>query len=412
MRIAVWYNLPSGGGKRALYDHVSGLLDRGHEVESWCPPTADQEFLPLGDLIVEHVVPMITGDVVLRRALRNISKGRLGGGAIAIPARLKAMDEHTRRCAREINQSRFDVLFAGSSTEFAVTGLARYVVIPTVLYLQEPARHLYEATPRLPWLALPAGRPRPVMHVLQQLRDATRIQVLRVQAREELESVQAYDRVLANSHFSRESMLRAYGVDAHVCYLGVDTKRYVDRGLPREHLVVGIGSFSTNKRVEVAIEAVAALSAPRPALTWIGQGVDGDYIRSLTGLAERRGVAFTPLVDIPHSQVVDVLNEAAVMVYAPRLEPFGYAPLEAGACGLPVVAKAEGGVRESVIDGETGLLVDKDADLGPALARILGNDALARHMRATARRNVETTWSLDAGIQRLESHLLEVVATR
>src|SRR5580658_6941255 len=100
MRIAVWHNLPSGGGKRALYDHVSGLLDRGHEVESWCPPTADQEFLPLGDLIVEHVAPMTTSDdVVLKRALNYRSKRASG-----LLARLKAMDEHSRRCASEINQ--------------------------------------------------------------------------------------------------------------------------------------------------------------------------------------------------------------------------------------------------------------------------------------------------------------------
>jgi len=35
MKIAVWHNLPSGGGKRALYHHVRGLVERGHRVESW-----------------------------------------------------------------------------------------------------------------------------------------------------------------------------------------------------------------------------------------------------------------------------------------------------------------------------------------------------------------------------------------
>ena len=57
MKIAVWHNLPSGGGKRALYNHVRGLRERGHTLESWCPPTADQNYLPLSELIAEHVVP-------------------------------------------------------------------------------------------------------------------------------------------------------------------------------------------------------------------------------------------------------------------------------------------------------------------------------------------------------------------
>jgi hypothetical protein len=60
LRIAVWHNLPGGGGKRALYDHVRGLVARGHHVESWCPPTADQAFLSIGDLVHEHIVPLDT----------------------------------------------------------------------------------------------------------------------------------------------------------------------------------------------------------------------------------------------------------------------------------------------------------------------------------------------------------------
>jgi len=58
LRIAVWHNLPTGGGKRALYCHVRGLVERGHTVEAWCPPTADQAHLPLSALIPEHIVPL------------------------------------------------------------------------------------------------------------------------------------------------------------------------------------------------------------------------------------------------------------------------------------------------------------------------------------------------------------------
>ena len=68
-------------------------------------------------------------------------------------------------------------------------------------------------------------------------------------------------------------------------------------------------------------------------------------------LAAARGVPFSPHLRIPDDQLIALLNRAAVMVYAPRLEPFGLAPIEAAACALPVVAVAEGGVRETVIDG-------------------------------------------------------------
>ena len=58
LRIAVWHNLSSGGAKRVLHDQVRGLAAGGHYVEAWCPPTADQSFLPLSSLIKEHIVPL------------------------------------------------------------------------------------------------------------------------------------------------------------------------------------------------------------------------------------------------------------------------------------------------------------------------------------------------------------------
>jgi glycosyltransferase involved in cell wall biosynthesis len=180
-------------------------------------------------------------------------------------------------------------------------------------------------------------------------------------------------------------------------------------GLARKRLVVGIGAFVPHKRVEVVIEAVAQIRPPRPVLAWIGNSEDPHYLRQLVELAERRGVAFTPYRNISHQEVVRVLNEAAVMAYAPRLEPFGYAPLEAAACGLPVVAQAEGGVRETVIDGETGFLVDNHSELHLALEGILDDDELARQMGAAARRRAESTWSLSAATDRLESHLVDLV---
>ncbi len=405
MRIAVWHNLPSGGGKRALYDHVRGLVARGHHVESWCPPTADQKFLPIGDLVLEHIVPL---DTFERRSWTKFA-ARLSGGGTLIPARLKALDRHSQLCAEEMNRRSFDVVLAGNSRLFAVTSLGRYVRRPALLYLQEPCRALYEPLPRLPWPALVNPKGFRLSAVRDRLHDAIQVRGLRIQAREELVGVQAYDRVLTNSYFSRESMLRAYGIDVAVCYLGVDTERFQDRGLARKRLVVGIGAFVRHKRVEVVIEAVAQIRPPRPALAWIGDSKDPHYVRQLVELAERRGVAFTPYWNISDQEVVRVLNEATVMAYAPRLEPFGYAPLEAAACGLPVVAQAEGGVRETVIDGETGFLVDNHSELHLALERILDDDGLARRMGAAARRRAESTWSLWAATDRLESHLVDLV---
>src|ERR1700722_18226794 len=98
MKIAVWHNLPSGGGKRALYDHVRGLVARGHYVESWCPPTADQEFLPISDLVLEHIVPfeMIESLGWREGGWKGIA-ARLSGSGSLIPRILRELDRHSRR---------------------------------------------------------------------------------------------------------------------------------------------------------------------------------------------------------------------------------------------------------------------------------------------------------------------------
>lgn len=410
MRIAVWHNLPSGGGKRALYYHVRGLVERGHTVEVWCPPTADQRYLPLRDLVSEHVVPFDWTPLV--------GRGRLGEVAANYrnaTAKLAAMDRHCRACADQINQGAYDVLFANACMLFRTTSIGRHVRLPSALYLQEPFRWLYEALPELPWIALPSpGRvwSSRYRHLKRFIRNLVEVQALRVQAREELLSARAFTSILVNSHFSRESLLRAYGLESKVCYLGVDSALFVNQRKPCERFVVGLGALVPEKRPEMAIEALSRLPEPRPDLVWIGNVSIETYVDELRALARARAVNLRLEVGIADKDVVSLLNRAAMLVYAPRLEPFGFAPLEANACGRPVVAVAEGGVRETVFDGINGLLVEDDpAAMARAIERLLGDPAYASRLGAAGREMVESDWSLPASIDRLERRLTEAAGS-
>src|SRR5437762_979139 len=197
MRIAIWHNLPSGGARRALHDQIRGLLERGHVLESWCPPTADQTWLPIGDLIPEHVVPL-----VWTSSERNDPWNRIVGSYREVVSHRRAMEEHCKACAQQINEGGFDVLFAGACRFLRVTPIARFIRAPKVLYLQEPFRWLYEALPQLPWVARPAPGWSTPLSVYRLLKDAVHVHGLRIQAREEVEGARAYDRILVNSFFS------------------------------------------------------------------------------------------------------------------------------------------------------------------------------------------------------------------
>lgn len=400
MKIAVWHNLPSGGGKRALYDHVRGLLERGHTVEAWCPPTADRSYLPLGELVKEHVVPLpwpADGFHLTRSYGLMLDRIRLA-------------NQHCRQCAEEIDRGGFDLLLANSCVFFHTCSIAKYARVPAVLYLQEPYRPLYEASPRLPWIApevsgswwrSPAGLRRRAGNFL-------RVQAARVQAREELENAQAFVSILVNSCYSRESVLRAYGLDAKVCYLGVDTKLFVNRHGLRENIVVGVGMFGWHKNIDFVIRALAQVEEPRPRLIWIGNDADPSYLEKLRSLAASGNVSFEPKLRIPDSELMSILNRAVMMVYAPRLEPFGFAPLEGNACGLPVVAVAEGGVRETVIHGVNGLLVEHDPRaVAAAIRHLLDHPDYARKLGENGCKLVAERWAVENSVERLESRLVQ-----
>lgn len=395
MRIGVWHNLPSGGGMRALHDHIQGLRRRGHEILVWSPEGADNGLLDIDASVWQERVP------VLRPPPRsNIGRWRETADFLA------ALEEHCRLVAKRMEEMRCDVLFLGACRSTRTPPLARFTSIPSSIYLGEPYRPLYEAMPENPWRSRGLS---PWRNPSAWWDDQSRLLAMRLQVAEEIRSAKAFSRILVNSRFTREFVLRAYGLDATVCYLGVDASRFGESSAPRGH-VVGIGAFVPEKNIELVIDAVSTLPGPGPELVWIGNVAYRGYLESLQERASAAGVRFTPRLAISEEDLVDTVKTARCMVYAPRLEPFGYAPIEAGACGVPVVGIAEGGVRESIEDGVTGLLVDGGPhELGAALGRILSDPDLARRLGEGGRERALGRWSLESSIDRLETNLLGLV---
>jgi glycosyltransferase involved in cell wall biosynthesis len=424
LRIAVWHNLDSGGGKRALHDHVRGLVARGHHVEAWCPPTADLSYLPLGRYCTEHVIPCETRAPRTRGKLR-----RLTAHYWQALADLEAMEEHSRRCAEEICRKGFDVLFANSCIFLAAPMIGRYVKVPSLLYLQEPLRSLHEAQGhqdgnRLSWIGSPPGplprRPfpwKPLDRLLEFkwrsnlfVQEMAEVQSLRVRARAEVANARAFDVILCNSLFSRESLLRSYGLESRVCYLGIDCDAFQPSKEKRPY-VVGLGAIIAPKRVDNAIRTLATIEpADRPSLLWVANWANPHYLAHVHSLADALGVRFEPRIMVSQEELAAILGGAAVMINAPRLEPFGYPPLEANACGTWVVTIAEAGMRESITDGENGDLLDpSDQDaVGRAILRYTEDLGLAREAGLRARRYVQEKWGLGPSIDRLEKQLLKV----
>jgi glycosyltransferase involved in cell wall biosynthesis len=415
LKIAVWHNLPSGGGKRALYSQVRELVKRGHSVEAWCPETADAAYLPLSDLATEHRLPFKRRAAPPRTRWQRVHSL----GQPAPDPLLQEMDSHSQTCAEAIQRGHFDLVFVAPCVHYRVPRLARFLQaarLPIILYLQEPRRWVYEALPELPWIApLPQDIPSNIYsrsYWRFLLNDYEESSAIRIAARREVEDARLYDAILVNSHYSRESVARVFGLDARVSYLGYDAELFRHYNLPRQDFIVGVGSMDFIKGVDTAIEAVALLSnGLRLPLVWVANSGDPEYETMMIALAERRGVLFDIRRRISDRELVQLLNQCRFLLYTSRLEPFGYAAVEANACGAPVVGIAEGGVREIIVDRVNGILRERNSpELAAAIAELLTDQRAARRMGQAGAETVARSFSLSAATDSLLGHFDKALA--
>ena len=409
MNIAVWHNLPSGGASRALNQHIKGLAERGHQLTVYTASMADSAYLDVDRYVTAtHVVPL---NMTLR--FRHQYRDQLRSIAYLPDTQIERMLVACQQLADMINAGGHDLLFANSCQQFMMPYIGRFVSGPKVLYLGEPNRSLYEAFPKQRWAALPpaAGRWRNKTYRKAFWHDLFEQRQARVRVREELANYASYDTVLVNSYFSNESVVRAYGQGATVCYLGIDPAVFPHLNVPRKPFVMGLGAFFPHKRPDTAIQTLAQLPAQRrPPLVWVGNMGNQQYVAEMNQLATDLGVDFQPRERVTQAELVELLNTASCLLYTSELEPFGYAPLEANACGLPTVAIAEGGIRETVIDGQNGLLAPRDpAQLAAAVDRLLTDPTLFHRLSEQGKAWVADHWTIDQAVDRVETALQNVL---
>lgn len=231
-----------------------------------------------------------------------------------------------------------------------------------------------------------------------------------LQERRAERNIRQADLVITNSAFAREGLYRAYGVESRVAYLGVDIERFRPLGLERERFVLSVGAVHYFKGYRFLVAALGQLpDVIRPPLVIAANSVEPAERQVIAGLAERLGVDLTIRQVVDDAEMVSLYNRAAAFIYAPIMEPWGLAAVEAMACGAPVVAVREGGVRESVLDGQTGLLADRDeAAFASALAEVLARPSLARELGRNAASYARQRYTWDRTVDRLEQLLAEV----
>jgi glycosyltransferase involved in cell wall biosynthesis len=184
---------------------------------------------------------------------------------------------------------------------------------------------------------------------------------------------------------------------------GVDCARFVPDG-PKSakkfaHRIVSVGRLVPRKGFAELVAVLPGLPDTELVIAGgpdrAGMADDPEATR-LRALAKRLGVARRVRLagPVPHNRMPELLRSADVVACVPWYEPFGIVPLEAMACGVPVLATAVGGLTDTVVDGVTGVLVPprRLGALTAALKSLLGDPVRRTFMGAAGRDRVESRY--------------------
>ena len=163
-----------------------------------------------------------------------------------------------------------------------------------------------------------------------------------------------------------------FGRDCRVCHNGIDLDTYKPLGLPRSKRFLFLARFSTVKGPDLAIQACKQAGAELDLIGDTKLTGEPEYLQSLLHLADGKQIRFVG--PAARGECVWWYSQAHCMIHPNQRfrEPFGLAPVEAMACGCPVIAWDFGAMKETVKHGETGLLVSSQGDLTKVVSEFGG----------------------------------------
>ena len=400
MRIAVCYNNPYGGAGRAIYE-TSIRLAVNHSVSLFTPSPRGRG-LPELESLDPRRPSEYAGFPSIPRPFGRVS-------SLTSLIELWLLSRAYRVIANIVNRE-FDLAFVHSCPYTSAPILLRQLRIPTVWYTGEPLRHLHEPSVERPHKR---GRMLGPISLWLDRHDPLIKMRNRVIERIEKHSAQSASSVLTYSYYSREVLWHVYGIDARVVRLGIDTELYRPVPIEQERMVLSVGHVSPLKGHDFVIEAIGTIpSSLRPKLVVAGdtsQVLEREYLEEM---ARRKRVHLVFERSATQAAIVSRYCRAAVVAFAPVMEPFGLVPLEAMSCGVPVVGVREGGLRETIVEGYGGYLVDRNPQaFGERILTLLRDDTLRKDQGRRGREYVIENWAWEQSINKLQSVLAEILGS-
>lgn len=394
MKIAIYQNLPSGGAKRALYEWTNRLAVE-HEIDVYSLSTADHDYCDLRPIVQSYKIYDFESSRLFESPFGRLNQLQRWRD-------LNRLDRLHSKIAQEINRSNYDVLFANTCTFTFIPALIQYIRIPSVYYMHEPYgpgfdRHIERPYIRQDGLRKSLDRYDPLIKLYNK-------RLAKIQH----QSTSSTDKLLANSKFTQERVNTIFSTISSVVPYGVNLDSFHRiPNIQKGDFVVSVGEMSARKGFDFIIESLGYIPTnDRPSLKLACNMVNSSELEYIQDLASQLEVDLQVLTHLGTDDLCRLYNQARVCVYAPVMEPFGLVPLEAMACGTPVIGVREGGVQESVIHEYNGLLINRCAEeFGTAVQRLFADPMLIELYGRNGREYVVQNWTWDKSVTLIQAVL-------
>ncbi|MHB1458306.1 MAG: glycosyltransferase family 4 protein [Armatimonadota bacterium] len=384
MKIAVYHNSPMGGALRALEEQVTRLSAK-HSVHCFTLSSSPQE----GHWLDSHVAD----STVFSYHLGDPSKMNIIDWWHAF----RNMKNIQIEIAREINLHHFDVCLTNTCMYYEIPSLQKYLNIPIVYYAHSVSTPLLDREKKR--LSLnPLGYW--LVHAISN---------------EKQSAIHAADTVVTNSEFMKSLLMNIFNVDSVVNHLGVDTEAfYPEADVIRGNYVLGVGALSSHKAHDFSINSLSLIPEQyRPEL-WIAYPNEVPGVKDyLIRLASDNGIKLKLIEKADTTTLRSLYCNALATLYPSSNEPLGLVPPESMSCGTPVIGVAEGGIKETIIDGVTGYLIDRNTkQCADVVMSLINNPKQIHNMGIAGREYALKEWNWQLSVDGLEKILTVTAANR
>ncbi len=363
MKIAIFHELHAGGARRAVNEFSKGLK-KNHQVDLYIVDGQENK------LERNFFTNIFYYNFIPKKWSGKNWKVKLYKDTVEL---FKLYHLH-KKIARDINSQKYDIAFIHPSQYTQAPFILRFITNKKIYYCQETLRISYESE-----FSIASNLSFPKKIYEKSMRW--------VRKKIDKENITCADIILANSIYTQKNIEQAYGLKSSVSYLGVDENTFKPLSNNKNTDIFFIGAVDDVDGYSLLKESIH-LMMKKPSLKLHVSGKD--WIDNDKKFAK-------------------LYSSAKIVVCLAYNEPFGLIPLEAMACGVPVIAVNEGGYKESVVNGQTGYLVSRDAELlAEKLEFLLSNEKIRSSMSRHARLHIEKNWTWNKSVKNLENKINDI----